>query len=187
MFKIQDEETIGRKDQKFYEPVIEFDGIFIPDQADRVALVAAQLAYYNVSGITLLGTNTWNDFSLLEKAGEFVEGALLVDEFFKESRSPVIRDFVDRFRETFPEDPTILAAQAFDATNVFVTLLENNPILSREAMRSELSRVRDFPGISGFKGFDPSGNAMKTPFLLTVQGQAFSEVSLSVTDRLNHP
>lgn len=187
MFRIQDEEIGGRKAQKLYNPIIEFDGIFIPDQADRVALIAAQLAYYNVVGITLMGTNTWNDISLLEKAGEFVEGALLVDEFFKGSQSPVIRDFVSRFRETFLEEPSILAAQAFDAAKIFVTLLENKPILSREAMQRELSRIEDFPGISGFTGFDPTGDAIKRPFLLTVQEEAFHELSPDLGNPLNHP
>lgn len=187
MFKIEDEETPGRKAQKLFNPVIEFDGIFIPDQADRVAQIASQLAYYNVSGITLLGTNTWNHPNLLEKAGEFVEGALLVDEFFKGGQSPIIRDFVNRFRATFAEEPTILAAQAFDAAKVFITILENSPILSREAMQKQLTLVNDFPGISGFNGFDPTGNAKKTPFLLTVHEKAFSEVSPEFADRLSYP
>ncbi len=183
MFKIQDdEETGGRKDHRHFNPIIEFDAVFIPDQANRVALIAAQLAYYNVFGVTLLGTNAWNDSSLLEKAGEFVEGAFLVDEFFKDSQSAAIRDFVDRFRETFLEEPTILAAQAYDVARILVTLLEDHPILSREAMRQELSEVRDFPGTSGFKGFDPTGNAEKTPFVLTIRGKAFSEVSRDMTE-----
>jgi ABC-type branched-subunit amino acid transport system substrate-binding protein len=184
MFKVQDEEAAGRTDQKHFTSIVEFDGIFIPDQANRVALIAAQLAYYDVSGVTLLGTNTWNDQSLIEKAGEFVEGALLVDEFFKESQSPVTRDFVDRFQETFNEEPTILAAQAFDAAKIIVTLLENYLILSRDSMRKELARVQNFPGVSGFNGFDPMGNAEKTPSLLTIQDKAFREVSPETIEQL---
>ncbi len=94
---------------------------------------------------------------------------------------------MSRFRETFFEEPNILAAQAFDAAKIFVTLLENKQILSRESMQRELSRIEDFPGISGFKGFDPTGNAIKRPFLLTVQEKAFHELSPDLENPLNHP
>lgn len=186
MVRIRDKETTERGQQRHYDPVIEFDGIFIPDQADRVALIAPQLAFYNVYGVTLLGTNTWNNPGLLEKAGRFIQGALLVDEFFRASQSPVITDFVDRYHKAFAEEPTILAAQAFDAAGVLVSLLEDHPILSREAMREELTKVRDFSGVSGFNGFDPTGNAKKTPFLLTIHENAFDEVPSDVLEEIDH-
>jgi len=186
MVKIREEKTIGRKDQRHYNPIIEFDGIFIPDQADRIALIAPQLAYYNVYGVTLLGTNTWNDPGLLEKAEKFIQGAVLVDEFFRDSQFPVIKDFVDRYRKTFYEEPSFLAAQAYDAARILVSLLEDHPILSRETMQEELSEIRDFSGVSGFVGFDPNGNAQKAPFLLTIEGEAFIEVPPDVMERLNH-
>ena len=186
MVKIQAKETSGRGEQKQYNPIIEFDAIFIPDQAERVALIAPQLAYYNVYGVILLGTNTWNNPSLLEKAGKFVQGAFLVDEFFKGSQSPAIADFVDRFQNTFPDEPTILAAQAFDAAGVLVTILEDHPILSREEMREELTKIQDFPGVSGFSGVGPTGDATKTPFLLTIQGNRFQEISHDVFERLDY-
>jgi branched-chain amino acid transport system substrate-binding protein len=180
MVKIQDEKTTGREERRDYNPIIEFDGLFIPDQADRIAQIAPQLAYYDVYGITLLGTNAWNNPTLLEKAAKFVQDALLVDEFFSGSQSPVIRDFVDLYGVTFDEEPTILAAQAYDATAILVNLLEERSILSREAMREELVRIQGYRGVSGFNGFDPTGNPKKTPVLLTIQGRGFRELSPQV-------
>jgi ABC-type branched-subunit amino acid transport system substrate-binding protein len=180
MVKIQEEKTTGREERRDYNPIIEFDGLFIPDQADRIAQIAPQLAYYDVYGITLLGTNAWNNPTLLEKAGKFVQDALLVDEFFSGSQSPVIRDFVDLYGVTFDEEPTILAAQAYDATTILVNLLEERSILSREAMREELVRIQGFRGVSGFNGFDPTGNPKKRPVLLTIQGRGFRELSPQV-------
>ncbi len=186
MAKIRDEKSRGRQDQKHYDPIIEFDAIFIPDQADRVAQIAPQLPYYNIYGVTLLGTNAWNNPGLLEKAGKFIQGAVVVDEFFRGSQSPNIRDFVDRFDKTFSEEPTILAAQAFDAARILVSLLEERPILSREAMREALATVQDFKGVSGFNGFDTTGNPLKTPFLLTIEGNEFVEVSPDLIETVDH-
>ncbi|MBW2059108.1 MAG: penicillin-binding protein activator [Deltaproteobacteria bacterium] len=184
MVKIEEKESTGRGQQTYYRPVIQFDAIFIPDQADRIALIAPQLAFYNVYGVTLLGTNAWHNQELLEKAGRFIQGALLVDGFFGESQSPGVVDFVDRYRGTFSEDPTILAAQAYDAAAIVISLLEDHPILSREAMRDELLQARNFSGVSGFRGFDATGNAKKSPFLLTVQGNAFNEVPSHLVEEI---
>ena len=186
MVKIREEQAEGRDAQTHYDPVIDFDAIFIPDHADRVALIAPQLAYYNVYGVTLLGTNTWNNPDLLEKAGKFVQGAFLVDEFFKDSRAPAIAEFVYRFRGTFAKEPNILVAQAYDATRILVSLLENHPIISRLAMRKELADIERFSGVSSFNGFDPTGNARKEPFLLTIEQNGFMEVSSRTMPALDY-
>jgi ABC-type branched-subunit amino acid transport system substrate-binding protein len=186
MVRIREEKTTGRGAQKRYKPIIDFDGIFIPDQADRVALIAPQFAYYDVYGITFLGTNSWNNPHLIEKAGKFIQGAFLVDEFYRGSQAPLISDFVARFRRVFDDDPTIFAAQAYDVAAMIVALLEDHPVLSREAMREELANLEGFAGVSGFYGFDPTGNARKTPLVLTVEGNRFREVSLDFTKRLDY-
>jgi ABC-type branched-subunit amino acid transport system substrate-binding protein len=62
-----------------FEPVIEFDGLFIPDYSNRIGLIAPQLAYYNVIGITLLGTNAWNSPELVSEGGKYVDGSIFVD------------------------------------------------------------------------------------------------------------
>jgi ABC-type branched-subunit amino acid transport system substrate-binding protein len=186
MVRIQGGKTSGREDRRRYNPVIEFDGIFIPDQADRVALIAPQFAYYDIYGVTLLGTNAWNNPVLIEKAGKFVQDALLVDDFFSGSQSPIIMDFVNRFQSTFAEEPTILSAQAFDAASILVKLLEAQAILSSETMREKLTEIKDFSGVSGFTGFDPAGNAKKKPVLLTIQQDGFRELSSEILEILEY-
>ena len=38
------------------------------------------LNYYNVEGVTLLGTNIWNQPSLIKRGQKYVEGALFVED-----------------------------------------------------------------------------------------------------------
>ncbi|NIQ94532.1 MAG: hypothetical protein GWN87_10185, partial [Desulfuromonadales bacterium] len=61
---------------------VDFDALFIPDYADRVGMIAPQLAYYGIEELPLLGINGWNSPDLLRVAGAFVEGAIFVDGFF---------------------------------------------------------------------------------------------------------
>ncbi len=157
----------GRK--KDFEPIIEFDALFIPDYWDRIGLIAPQLAYYNVIGITLLGTSAWNSPELVSEGGKFVDGSLFVDGFFKESRYPRIKEFVRDFRNTFESDPTILEAQAYDAMDLCVQVLTDQEIYSHRQMRDGLMGVMVFDGVSGLTSFDAEGKPNKIPFILTVK------------------
>jgi branched-chain amino acid transport system substrate-binding protein len=157
----------GRK--KDFEPIIEFDALFIPDYSDRIGLIAPQLAYYNVIGVTLLGTSAWNSPELVSEGGKYVDGSLFVDGFFKDSRNPRIKGFVQDFTNTFQSDPTILEAQAYDAMDLCVQVLTDQEIYSHRQMRDGLLGVMVFDGVSGLTSFDADGRPNKIPFILTVK------------------
>jgi len=152
-----------------FEPIIEFDGLFIPDYSNRVGLVAPQLAYYNVIGITLLGTSAWNSPELVSEGGKYVDGSIFVDGFFRDSPSPRIKRFVQEFSHTFNTDSTTLEAQAYDAVDLCVQVLTNQEIYSHRQMRDGLMGVMGFDGVSGLTSFDLDGKPNKIPFILTVR------------------
>jgi branched-chain amino acid transport system substrate-binding protein len=152
-----------------FEPIIEFDALFIPDYSDRIGLIAPQLAYYNVIGVTLLGTSAWNSPQLVSEAGKYVDESLFVDGFFKDSQNPRIQSFIRDFGKTFESDPTILEAQAYDAADLCVQVLTRQEIYSHRQMRDGLIGVTVFDGVSGLSSFDAEGKPNKIPFLLTVK------------------
>jgi ABC-type branched-subunit amino acid transport system substrate-binding protein len=158
----------GRQERDF-EPIIEFDALFIPDYSDRIGLIAPQLAYYNVIGVKLLGTSAWNSPELVSEEGKYVDESLFVDGFFKDSRNPRIQSFVRDFGKTFESDPTILEAQAYDAADLCVQVLTRHEIYSHRQMRNGLMEVTVFDGVSGLSSFDAEGKPNKIPFLLTVK------------------
>ncbi len=151
-----------------FEPIIEFDGLFIPDYSNRIGLIAPQLAYYNVIGITLLGTSAWNSPELVSEGGKYVDGSIFVDGFFRDSPNPRMKRFTQKFRNTFDSDSTTLEAQAYDAADLCVQVLTDQEIYSHRQMRDGLMRVMGFDGISGLTSFDLDGKPNKIPFILTV-------------------
>ncbi len=159
------------------EPIIDFEAIFIPDYYDKVGLIAPQLAYYDVEGVHLLGSNGWNYPQLIEMAGKYVEGAIFVDSFFKDSLNPEIREFVRRFDATFSEEPEILAAQAYDATRMVLTILKQQRVSSRPALREGLLSLSKYPGVSGNTSFTSNGELNKDLFILKVEGGKIIQVS----------
>jgi branched-chain amino acid transport system substrate-binding protein len=152
----------------FQEYLPSFDALYLPGHADQVGLIIPQLAYYNIKDITLIGSNDWHSPALLERAGRHVEGAVFIDGFFPESADPVVKPVIDAYRSAYQEEPDILAAQAYDAAMMVLTLVKEHKDTPL-AIRDGLLALKDYPGISGSTTFPGNGEAQKKLFLITAQ------------------
>ena len=150
-------------------PPVAFDALFIPDYADRVSMIAPQLAFYGIEGVPLLGINGWNSPDLIRLAGPYVEGAIFVDGFFVHSPLPFVQEFVKDYVEKYGDEPTILEAQGFDAANILLNLVDQPEVTDRTSLRRALQTLNNFPGVTGVTSFGPFGDAEKGLFILQVQ------------------
>ena len=58
-------------------PIVDFDVLFIPDASEKIALVAPGLAFHEIRGVRLLGSNDWLDPELLRVARQHVSGSVI--------------------------------------------------------------------------------------------------------------
>ncbi len=169
----KDPDFVRKEDQ----PPPPFEALFIPDYADRISLIAPQLAFYGLEGIQLLGTNGWNDNELPKLARQFVEGAVFTDGFFRYSSYPFIQEFVELYFNRYQEEPTILEAQGYDTVGILLSLLNDPQLQSREDLRRALARMQNYPGVTGATRFDFIGEAEKVLFLLQVQNGTIVQIN----------
>ena len=150
---------------------LSYDAIFIPGFYDKVGLIVPQLIFYNIDSVTLLGTNSWNSPELLEIAGKFLnDSGVFVDGFYLDSPQPRVHDFVERFKSSLGENPTILSAQSFDAAQIFFKLIREGAG-NRIQIKERLFAVKDYPGISGKTTILPSGDSEKSLYSLKIKGK----------------
>ena len=81
-------EDEAERKKLFQEYAPSFDALYLPGYADKVGLLIPQLAFYNIAGKTLMGSNSWHTEELIERAGRHAEGALFVDGFLPGERRP---------------------------------------------------------------------------------------------------
>jgi ABC-type branched-subunit amino acid transport system substrate-binding protein len=157
------------------EPIIDFDAVFIPDSHERVALIASQLAFHDVVGVRLLGTNLWNSPQLIEIAGKYVHRAIFPSGFFPGSGYTGVDSFVHQYETNFGQQPGLLAAIGYDTIRIVKRILreKGRDIKTREDLRSALAENRNFDGVTGSMVFDDNRRAKRDPLLLTVSGRYF--------------
>jgi branched-chain amino acid transport system substrate-binding protein len=155
------------------KPIVDFKAIFIPDDFNTIDLIVPQLAYYDVTGIQLLGNNGWNSPDLLRDNGKFFEGAVFVGGFFRDSPSPPVQSFVRDFEDTFGSSPSLLEALSYDATKLIQKVIADIGIVSPDTLLS----FRDYAGVTGFSGFNADGESMRNLFLLKVSEGKIRQIS----------
>lgn len=149
-----------------------FDAVYLPGHADKVGLLIPQLAFYNIKGIAIVGSNNWHTPDLIERADRHADGAVFTDGFFPESTDPAMKSVIDAYRSAYQENPDILSAQAYDAAMMVLSLLKGYKD-TPQSVRDGLLGMKDYPGISGATTFPGSGEAQKKVFLIRVQDGKF--------------
>jgi branched-chain amino acid transport system substrate-binding protein len=166
----------GRRDDEGPKAIVDFDAIFIPDAPAKAGLIVPQLAYYDIENVYLLGTNLWHSPKMIEMARDYVQGAIMPDGFFPESQNRRVREFVKLFEDTYAETPGVIAATAYDAAMMLFQICQHPDVQSRTAIKEELLRLRDFPGVTGLTSFDGQRDALKELSMLRIEGDGFVEL-----------
>ena len=173
--KLEEVRTLEEEEGEIYsdepEPIIDFDVVFIPDNFQRVAMIAPQLAYYDVSGVQLLGTSLWQSPQLLETARDYVQGAVFPSGFFEGSGEPGVELFVKKYRMNYESSPGILAAAGYDTIRLLKYVMVYEDVRTRTGVQRGLLRCMDFAGVTGMIFFNSHGDLENEPILLTVSGK----------------
>jgi len=161
------------------EPEVKFEALFIPDFADTIALLAPQLAFSSIENVQLLGINGWNSLDLLNQAGPYVRGAIFADGFDPESSDIFVQRFVTQYRKRYTAVPTILEAQGYDVANLLFDMLRDARVENPRQVQRLLQQVDYAVGVSGLRGFDPEGEALREIILFKFGRKNISRLDLT--------
>ncbi len=163
----------GRKGKRIlYSPG--FDAVYIPGRSIDVGLLAAQLAFHDIT-VPLLGANGWNTPDFARVADRSIEGSVFADGFFVDSTSPTVQDFVERYRKRYQATPSLFAAQGYDAARLVVEAVRKGATTG-EAIRDYFSMQHDLPTLTGPSGFSAEGTLNRQVFLIQVKQGKFVQV-----------
>ncbi len=120
----------------------------------------------------LIGGDGFQSPDLWNIAGDAAIGAMFFSGFSSEVDRQNIQSFKAKMIEKGKEADTF-SAQGYDAAYLLVNAMKAANVttcdaVSRDAIRAELMKIKDFEGITGKMSIDATGSAIKEPFLLEV-------------------
>lgn len=141
-------------------PKADFDGIFIPDNARKVPIAAAALAYeefgigkfrprYDEEPVPLLGLSGWNNGDVAGAGGEYVRDSRFTDAFFVPDEGA----FSSAYKSEFSRTPSSLEAVTVDAARLVGQVSSRTPA-TRMDFKTALAEVQVTDAPTGASGFD---------------------------------
>jgi ABC-type branched-subunit amino acid transport system substrate-binding protein len=158
------------------EVIVDFDAIFIPDVPEQIALIAPQLAFYDIDDVLLLGTNLWHSDKLIKAAGKYIQEAIMAEVFYAEGSNENVQQFIMSFKQAFGQRPGFIEALAYDAAMIALQAASSSRVESRKDLKNELRNLYNFEGVTGLTSFQENGDAFKKLYLLQVVDNKFVEL-----------
>ena len=91
-----------------------------------------------------------------------------MDALYLDSPDANVQDFVARYQGHYNTAPSLLAAQAYDATQLVLEALRRGATSARE-VKAQLQQAQDLPALGGPAGFNAEGILDRRLFVLQVQ------------------
>ncbi len=176
-----DKDVLLKADKKKLEPVVDFKALFIPDSPKVAGLIIPQLAFYDVKDIYLLGTNLWHSKNLIKMSRQYIQGAVLVDAFFRKSLDPKVKNFVSSYQAAFSAKPGIIEAFAFDSAQMLFKIFANENIQHKRDIKKQLLQITNYKGVTGLTSFQQNGDVDKNLALFRIKGSRFVKIDWEET------
>jgi ABC-type branched-subunit amino acid transport system substrate-binding protein/Tfp pilus assembly protein PilF len=130
------------------KPIVDFDAVFIADEAKTVGQIIPTFAYRDARNLPYLGISSWNSSQLIQRAQDQAEGATFPVAFNTLSPSASTKAFYDLYVGTYNAYPGELDAIAFDAAAIVLKALKDSPS-SRDGFRQALEGVQNVEAATG--------------------------------------
>jgi branched-chain amino acid transport system substrate-binding protein len=149
------------------------DVIYVPGYYQEVGVIAKQTKQLGIKA-PLLGGDGWDSPQLWDLGGDSLNGNYISNHYSVDDPSPVIQDFVKRFKAKYNGlAPDALAALAYDAMMVLADSIKRAGGTECAALRDAIAHTTNFKGITGTISLNAERNAVKPAVVLELQNKKF--------------
>ena len=168
--------SAGDKDFKAQLTAIKYknpDAVFIPGYYTDVGLIAIQAREIGLNA-PLFGGDGWESEKLTEgKAKDALEGSFFSTHVSSEDPSPLIQDFIKKYREKYKSEPDCYSFLGYDAMMLMADAIKRAGSTDGDKIRQELSKTSNFKGVTGNITINEQRNAVKPAVVLEIKDGKF--------------
>src|ERR1700677_3615337 len=148
------------------------DAIFVPGYYGEVALIARQARALGIK-VPLLGGDGWEGDSLLKVAGHTLDGSYFSNHYSEEDTSPVIQDFVKKYKAKYGAVADAMAALGYDSAMILADAMKRAGTTDGPKLRDAIAATKDFKAVTGSITLDDHRNATKAAVILKIEDGKF--------------
>jgi len=131
--------------------------LFVPGYYTDVGQIAQQARDLGISA-PLVGGDGWESPALIGIGGPALEGCYYGNHYFYADPAPVVRNFVDKYKQRYKASPDAMAALAYDAMHVLAEAMKRAKKLDGPTLRDAIAATKGYSGVTGTINLGPDRN-----------------------------
>ena len=131
--------------------------VFVPGYYNDIGTIAIQARDLGMKQ-PLAGGDGWESPKLIEIGGDALEGCFYSNHYHIDDPSPAVREFVQKYKERFGQDPDSLAALGYDSTRVLAEAIKRAGTTDGPKLRDAIAETKGFAGVTGLINLGPDRN-----------------------------
>jgi branched-chain amino acid transport system substrate-binding protein len=156
------------------------DAIYVPGYYQEVALIVKQGRQIGLT-MPFLGCDGWANQALIAIGGKAMDGCYFTNHFSPEDQSPIVKEFVGKYREKYGSLPDTFAALGYDAASILCDSIKRGASSDSLQIRDALAKTTSFEGVTGVISLDANRNAAKPVLVIAIRDGRF-EVAEKIAD-----
>ncbi len=131
------------------------DVLFVPGYYTDIGQIAIQARDLGLSA-PLLGGDGWESPKLIEIGGKALEGCFFSTHYSPGETSPIVRGFVEKYKERHQQTPDALAALGYDAAKLLADAMRRAGTTDGTKVRDALAATKGFEAVTGQINMGPN-------------------------------
>lgn len=156
------------------------DAIYVPGYYQEVALIVKEGRQIGLT-MPFLGCDGWANQALIAVGGKAMDGCYFTNHFSPEDQSPIVKEFVGKYREKYGSVPDTFAALGYDAASILCDSIKRAGSSDSLQIRDALAKTTGFEGVTGVISLDANRNAAKPVLVIAIRDGKF-EVAEKIAD-----
>lgn len=149
------------------------DVLLVPDYYEKDALILQQAKEVGFKG-TVLGADGWDGvLQLLGNDAGIADGVYFTNHYSPDATDEKVQNFVQKYRDTYGEDPTAFSALSYDAAYMLKQAIEEAASTDAQKVVEAMKKL-NFTGVTGHLQFDENNNPVKGVALTKVDGGKYT-------------
>lgn len=151
------------------------EAIFVPSYYTEAGLIVLQARQLGIT-VPLFGGDGWEAPELIQIGGKALEGCYYSTHYSPEDKSPLVQNFVQKFKAKYSEVPDAMAALGYDSVLMLADGLRRAGTTDAPKLRDALAATKDLEGVTGKTTMDANRNATKSAVIITIKDGQFRYV-----------
>lgn len=149
------------------------DSLFLPNYYSEVPLQVQQAHKLGYSG-PALGSDSWGSAELITLCGADCEGLYFTTHYAADIATQKAQSFIKAYEAAYGKTPDDVAALTYDSFGMLFHALQAAGKIDRESVRTALSTIELYEGVTGNMQFKNTGDPIKSAVVIQIKDGKFT-------------